>query len=192
MKRLIFALLFLGRGASFGQSLFDGSWVNKAGEQVPQNPSLYSLESKTFHCSAGSQFTFFLRTKKPIVKQRSTWRGSRNSPARHRETSFANSNSRCLDRRFRRLPGVVGKRNHSFLELAFKRISGRLDCVRGTNVVSRASFALIQSLNQILNQRSQLYGVSFICDRKTNFTPVLLHAVSHIHPRYSRCEVLRS
>jgi hypothetical protein len=51
MKGLIFALLFLARGASFGQSLFDGPWANKAGEQVPQNPSLYSLESETFHCS---------------------------------------------------------------------------------------------------------------------------------------------
>jgi len=51
MKRFIFAWLFFASGASVGQSLFDGTWVNKAGEQIPQNLTLYSLEKETFHCS---------------------------------------------------------------------------------------------------------------------------------------------
>jgi hypothetical protein len=49
MKRLIFVLLFLASRAS-GQSLFDGTWANKAGEQVPQKPALYSLVNETFRC----------------------------------------------------------------------------------------------------------------------------------------------
>src|ERR1700738_849467 len=61
----------------------------------------------------------------------------------------------------------------------------RLDCVRRANAATPASFALIQSLNQFLNQRTQLRGVTFICHRSTKFAPVPLHAVSHIHLRYS-------
>jgi hypothetical protein len=34
-------------------------------------------------------------------------------------------------------------------------------------------------------ERSQLRGITFICHRNTKFAPVLLHAVSHIHLRYS-------
>lgn len=50
MLRLLFALLLLGR-ASGGQSPFDGSWVNKAGEQLPEGPLSYSLSDETFRCS---------------------------------------------------------------------------------------------------------------------------------------------
>jgi hypothetical protein len=55
---------------------------------------------------------------------------------------------------FRLLPGVAAQRNHSFFELAFKRIPGRLDCVSETNRAPQALFALIQRLNQFLNQRT--------------------------------------
>ena len=61
----------------------------------------------------------------------------------------------------------------------------RLDCVRRANGATPASVALIQSLNQFLNQRTQLRGVTFICHRSTKFAPVPLHAVSHMHLRYS-------
>jgi len=50
--------------------------------------------------------------------------------------------------------------------------------------VMPAPFALIQRLNQFLNQRTQLRGVTFICHRNTKFAPVVLHAVSHTHLRY--------
>src|ERR1700730_17928746 len=61
----------------------------------------------------------------------------------------------------------------------------RLDCVRRANAATPASFALIQSLNQFLNQRTQLRGITFICYCSTKFAPVPLRAVSHIHLRYS-------
>ena len=61
----------------------------------------------------------------------------------------------------------------------------RRTCVWWANSVTPASFFLIQCLNQLLNQQPQLRGVTFIGDRNTKFAPVLLHAVSHIHLRYS-------
>jgi hypothetical protein len=51
--------------------------------------------------------------------------------------------------------------------------------------VSPSSFARIQRLDQFLNQRCQFGGVPFICHRNTKFAPIFLHAVSHIHLRYS-------
>jgi hypothetical protein len=42
MLRLVLALLLLG-GVSVGQSPFDGSWVNKMGERLPEGPIYYSL-----------------------------------------------------------------------------------------------------------------------------------------------------
>jgi hypothetical protein len=50
MLRLLFVLLLL-EGMSAGQSPFDGSWVNKAGEQLPDGPLSYSLSDETFRCS---------------------------------------------------------------------------------------------------------------------------------------------
>jgi hypothetical protein len=50
MLRLILALLLLG-GVSAGQSPFDGSWVNKIGERLPEGPISYSLTEETFRCS---------------------------------------------------------------------------------------------------------------------------------------------
>ena len=50
MLRLVLALLLLG-GVSVGQSPFDGSWVNKMGERLPEGPISYSLTEKTFRCS---------------------------------------------------------------------------------------------------------------------------------------------
>ena len=50
MLRLSFVLLLLG-GVSAGQSPFDGSWVNKAGERFPEGPLSYSLSGETFRCS---------------------------------------------------------------------------------------------------------------------------------------------
>src|SRR5260370_2697482 len=61
----------------------------------------------------------------------------------------------------------------------------RLDCVRRANGATPASVAFIQRLNQFLNQRTQLRGVTFICHRSTKFAPVPLRAVSHMHLRYS-------
>src|SRR6266567_5242049 len=61
----------------------------------------------------------------------------------------------------------------------------RRDCVRRANGVTPASFALIQRLNQFLNQRTQLRGVTFICHRNTKFAPIPWHAVSHTHLRHS-------
>ena len=51
--------------------------------------------------------------------------------------------------------------------------------------MSPSSFALIQRLNQFLNQRTQLRVVTFIGHRNTKFAPIFLHAVSHIHLRCS-------
>jgi|SRR5215468_12474219 len=50
MLRLLFALLVFG-GVSAGQSPFDGSWVNKIGERLPEGPLSYSLSGETFRCS---------------------------------------------------------------------------------------------------------------------------------------------
>jgi hypothetical protein len=50
MLRLLITLLFLG-GVSTGQSSFDGSWVNKAGERLPEGLISYSLTDGTFSCS---------------------------------------------------------------------------------------------------------------------------------------------
>jgi hypothetical protein len=50
MLRLVLALLLL-EGVSAGQSPFDGSWVNKMGERLPDGPISYSLTEETFHCS---------------------------------------------------------------------------------------------------------------------------------------------
>ena len=69
-----------------------------------------------------------------------------------------------------------------------------LGCIGRTNGVTTASFAPIQRFNQFLNQRSQFGGVAFICHRNTKFAPILLHAVNHVHLRYSganACEMLR-
>jgi hypothetical protein len=44
-------LLLLFAGESAGQSPFDGSWVNKVGERLPDEPLSYSLDDKTFRCS---------------------------------------------------------------------------------------------------------------------------------------------
>src|SRR6266567_2232106 len=79
--------------------------------------------------------------------------------------------------------------------MILRGFSIRRDCVRRRYGVTPVSFALIQRLNQFLNQRSQLRGVALICHRSTKFPPVLLHAVSHTHLRYSganACEMLRS
>lgn len=48
MKRLI-ALLLLSTATSFGQSLFDGTWLFAV--QLPQEPAVYLLAKGTFHCS---------------------------------------------------------------------------------------------------------------------------------------------
>jgi hypothetical protein len=50
MMRLVVALLVL-RGVSAGQSPFDGLWVNKMGERLPEEPISYSLTEETFRCS---------------------------------------------------------------------------------------------------------------------------------------------
>jgi hypothetical protein len=50
MLRLLFLPLLLA-GVSAGQSLFDGSWVNKVGERLPHEPLSYSLDDQTFRCS---------------------------------------------------------------------------------------------------------------------------------------------
>jgi ketosteroid isomerase-like protein len=50
MLRLILVLLLLG-GTSVGQSPFDGTWVNRGGEQLPPGPASYSLTNETFRCS---------------------------------------------------------------------------------------------------------------------------------------------
>ena len=65
----------------------------------------------------------------------------------------------------------------------------RFDCVRRRNSSTPASFALIQRLNQLLNQQTQFLGVCFICHRKAKFTPILLCPVSHSHLDI-RCEML--
>src|SRR5206468_8602289 len=65
----------------------------------------------------------------------------------------------------------------------------RRDCLKGANGRMPASFALIQSLNQFLNQQTQLRVVTFICHRRTKFAPIFLHAVSHHSPPIFRCEV---
>ncbi len=44
-------LLVLFAELSVGQSPFDGTWVNKAGEQLPQRNALYSLRNETLRCS---------------------------------------------------------------------------------------------------------------------------------------------
>lgn len=49
MLRLV-ALLLLA-GVSAGQSPFDGSWVNKIGERLPEGPISYSLTEGTIRCS---------------------------------------------------------------------------------------------------------------------------------------------
>lgn len=64
-------------------------------------------------------------------------------------------------------------------------VSVHRDCVRWGNGATPALFALIQSLNQFLNQRSQFGGITFICHRNTKLAPVFLHAVSLIHLRCS-------
>src|SRR6266487_4518236 len=79
--------------------------------------------------------------------------------------------------------------------MILRGFSIRRDCVRRRYGVSPASFASIQRLNQFLHQRTQRRGVALICHRSTKFPPVLLHAVSHTHLRYSganACEMLRS
>ena len=50
MLRLVLALLLLG-GVSAGQSPFDGSWVSKIGERLPEGPISYSLTRETLRCS---------------------------------------------------------------------------------------------------------------------------------------------
>jgi len=50
-----------------------------------------------------------------------------------------------------------------------------------------ALFAHIQCLNQFLNQRSELRGITLVRHRQTKFALVLLHAVSHVNLRF-RCE----
>ena len=50
MLRLVLALLLLGR-VSAGQSPFDGLWVNKMGQRLPEGPISYSLTEETFRCS---------------------------------------------------------------------------------------------------------------------------------------------
>ena len=50
MPSLIVVVVLLG-AASFAQSPFDGTWLNKAGAQLPQGPSSYSLTQDTFRCS---------------------------------------------------------------------------------------------------------------------------------------------
>lgn len=51
MPRVIFILLLFATAVSVAQSPFDGTWVNKAGEQLPQSPAVYSLNKETFRCS---------------------------------------------------------------------------------------------------------------------------------------------
>jgi hypothetical protein len=58
-------------------------------------------------------------------------------------------------------------------------------CVRWTHGVTPASFALIQRLNQFLNQRTHLRGVALIRNSNTELTPIPLHAISHVDLRYS-------
>jgi hypothetical protein len=48
--RLVLAVLLLG-GVSAGQSPFDGSWVSKIGERLPEGPISYSLTEERFRCS---------------------------------------------------------------------------------------------------------------------------------------------
>jgi hypothetical protein len=50
MLKLLFVLLLLGV-VSAGQSPFDGSWVNKVGERLPDGPLSYSLSNEMFRCS---------------------------------------------------------------------------------------------------------------------------------------------
>ena len=50
MLKIVFAFLLL-TGVSAGQSLFDGWWVNKVGQQLPEGPVSYSLDDGTFRCS---------------------------------------------------------------------------------------------------------------------------------------------
>jgi hypothetical protein len=50
MPRLIFVLLLLA-GVSAGQSPFDGSWVNKVGERLPEGTVSYSINDETLRCS---------------------------------------------------------------------------------------------------------------------------------------------
>jgi hypothetical protein len=47
----IIIVVLLLVSASFGQSPFDGTWLNKAGEQVPQAPNSYLLTEETFRCA---------------------------------------------------------------------------------------------------------------------------------------------
>ena len=68
-------------------------------------------------------------------------------------------------------------------------------CVRRTQGGTPASFARIQRLNQFLNQRTELRGVTLVRDRNAEFAPILLHAVRHTHLQYSganACEMLQS
>jgi len=52
----------------------------------------------------------------------------------------------------------------------------------GTGSMTPASFSLVQCLYQFLNQQNQFRWVTFVCHRKTKFSPVFLGAVSHIRP----------
>ena len=47
---IIVFLLVLAKSLSFGQSPFDGRWLNKVSEQVPQGPMSYSLIKENFRC----------------------------------------------------------------------------------------------------------------------------------------------
>ena|SRR5215471_12812236 len=51
---------------------------------------------------------------------------------------------------------------------------------RLSNRVTPASFALIERVDQFLNERTQFGRVAFICNRSTEFAPVPFHVVSHI------------
>jgi hypothetical protein len=62
----------------------------------------------------------------------------------------------------------------------------RRTCIR--KGVTQASFSPVQSLNQFLNQRTQLRVVTFICHRSTKFAPIWLHTVSHDSPPTFGCE----
>jgi len=44
-------ILLLLRGSSIGQSPFDGTWLIKDGEHLPQSPASYSLTGETLRCS---------------------------------------------------------------------------------------------------------------------------------------------
>jgi len=50
MPCAIVAVVLLA-AASLAQSPFDGTWLNKAGEQLPQAPISYSLNDEAFRCS---------------------------------------------------------------------------------------------------------------------------------------------